>query len=152
MNIKSKALLAYVVIFLAGGASGYFLNEAVSPGVRSESFERGSGMNDDLPPPGEEEIPQKIKDFFIDRLDLRDDQIDPYFTVQSEHMQKVFDVLRENRRNERDTLRQMHSDFIDEIDEILTADQIEKLNSFAHPDSVQQRRTERQRHRQGRRR
>ncbi|NBC04848.1 MAG: hypothetical protein GVY20_14235, partial [Bacteroidetes bacterium] len=148
MDIKSKALLAYVVIFLVGGASGYFLNEAVNPEFPSERFERGPGMSNDFPPPGQEEIPERIKEFFIDRLDLRDDQIDPYFAIQSEHMQKVFDVLRENRRTERNTLRQMHSDFIDEIDEILTADQIKTLNSFAHPDSVQQRRMERQRHRQ----
>ncbi|NBC66165.1 MAG: hypothetical protein GVY07_11005 [Bacteroidetes bacterium] len=152
MNIKSKALLAYIVIFLAGGASGYFLNEAVSPDFPLERFERGPAMNNDFPPPGQEEIPQRIKEFFIDRLELREDQIGPYFAVQSEHMQKVFDVLRKNRRNERDTLRKLHSTFIDDIDEILTSKQIEELNSFAHPDSVQQRRMERQRHRQGRRR
>lgn len=134
MNIKSKALLAYVVIFLAGGASGYFFNEAVSPGVSSESFERGPGMNNNFPSSQQEEVPQKIKDFIIDRLDLRDEQIDPFFSAQSQHMQRVFDVLRENRRDERDTLRQMHSNFIDDIDEILTTDQIEKLNNFAHPD------------------
>lgn len=149
MNIKSKALLAYVVIFLVGGASGYFLNEAVSPEFPSDRFERRSGMNNEFPPPGEEEIPQKVKDFFIDRLELRDNQIAPYFEVQSQHMQKVFGVLRENRKSEMDTLRQMHSKFIDEVDEILTSEQIEKLNSFAHPDSVHQRRTKRHRQRRG---
>lgn len=143
MNIKSKALLAYVVIFLAGGASGYFLNEAIHPGFLSDRFERGRGMNDDFSPPEEGEIPPKIKEFIINRLDLRDDQIEPFFEVQSEHMEEVFSVIREHRNSEMDTLRQMYSGFIDDVDDILTDEQIEELNNFAHPDSVQKRRMER---------
>lgn len=150
MNIKSKALLAYVVIFLVGGASGYFMNEAMTPdSSSSDSFERGRGMNRDFPEPGEGEVPQKIKDFMIDRLDLREDQVDPFFEIQSEHMKEVFNVIGEHRSSEMDTLRHMYSDFIDNIDEILTAEQIEKLNSFAHPDSVRKWRM--QHRRQGRR-
>jgi hypothetical protein len=147
MNIKSKALLAYVVIFLAGGASGYFFNEAISHRFPADRFERGRGMNNDFTPSGEGEVPQKIKDFMINRLDLQDDQIDPFFEIQSEHMEDVFNVIRENRSSEMDTLRQMYSGFIDEVDEILTAEQIEELNSFAHPDSVQKWRMERRRQR-----
>lgn len=143
MNIKSKALLAYVVIFLAGGASGYFLNEAMSPEFSRDRFERGRGMNNDFSGPDEGDIPDKIKNFIIERLDLREDQVEPFFEVQSEHMKRVFRVIGENRSSEMDTLRQMHSGFIDDIDEILTDEQIEKLNSFAHPDSVHQRRMER---------
>ena len=78
-----------------------------------------------------------------DRLDLQDDQIDPFFEIQSEHMKEVFTVIRENRSSEMDTLRQMYTGFIDEVDEILTDQQIEELNSFAHPDSVQKWRMER---------
>lgn len=147
MNIKSKALLAYVVIFLAGGASGYFFNEALSPGFTSDRFERGHGMNNDFSPPENEEIPPKIKDFIINRLDLQDDQIDPFFEIQSEHMEDVFSLIAENRSNEMDTLRRMYSGFINDIDGILTEEQIKELNSFAHPDSVQTRRMERRRQR-----
>ena len=143
MNIKSKALLAYVVIFLAGGASGYFFNEAISPRFPADRFERGRGMKNDSPPSGEGEVPQEIKDFMINRLDLQDDQIDPFFEIQSEHMKEVFTVIRENRSSEMDTLRQMYTGFIDEVDEIPTDQQIEELNSFAHPDSVQKWRMER---------
>lgn len=147
MNIKSKALLAYVVIFLAGGASGYFFNEAISPRFPTDRFERGRGMNSDFPPPGEAEVPPRIKDFIINRLDLQENQIDPFFEVQSEHMKEVFNVIKENKNNEMDTLRQMYSGFIDEVEEILSNEQIEELNSFAHPDSVQKWRTERRRQR-----
>lgn len=145
MNIKSKALLAYLVIFLAGGASGYFLNEAISPAFPSDRFERGRGMNNDFPESNNGEVPQRIKDFIINRLDLQDDQVDPFFELQSEHMEQVFSVIRENRSTEMDTLRQMYSGFINEVDDLLTAEQIETLNSFAHPDSVHKRRMERRR-------
>lgn len=104
-------------------------------------------MGDDIPPPGEAEIPENIKNFIIDRLDLRDDQVDPFFEIQSEHMEEVFKVIRANRSSEMDTLRQMYSGFLDDIDGILTEEQIEKLNSFAHPDSVHKRRMERRRQR-----
>lgn len=147
MNIKSKALLAYIVIFLAGGASGYFLNEAINPAIPSERFERGRGMNNDLPPPGGGEVPQKIKDFIIDRLDLQENQVEPFFELQSEHMEEVFSLIRENRSSEMDTLRQMYAGFIENVDGILTAEQIQRLNSFAHPDSVHNRRMERRRQR-----
>lgn len=148
MNIKSKALLAYVVIFLVGGASGYLLNEAIHPGFSSDRFERGGGMKDDFTPPEEGEIPPKIKEFIINRLELQDEQVDPFFEVQSDHMQKVFGVIKENRSDEMDTLRQMHSGFINDIDEILTAEQVEELNRFAHPDSVQKRRMGRRGHKE----
>ena len=145
MNIKSKALLAYVVIFLAGGASGYFLNEGINPVFQSDRFERGPGKSDDVSASGKDEgeVPQKIKNFIIERLDLQDEQVDPFFEVQSEHMREVFRVIRQNRSSEMDTLRQMYSGFVDDVDEILTAEQIEELNSFAHPDSVHKRRMER---------
>lgn len=146
MNTKSKAILAYVVIFFVGGASGFFLHDALNPRLVSDRFERGPRMNSEIPPPGQTEIPQRIQEFFIDRLELRDDQIEPYFEIQAEHMQKVFSVLRENNRSERDTLRRMHSEFVEEIDEILTSEQVQRLNRFAHPDSVRHRRMER-RHR-----
>lgn len=147
MNIKSKALLAYVVIFLVGAASGYFFNEVISPGFPSDRFERGRSMNADFPPPNDAEVPPKIKDFIINRLDLQDDQIDPFFEIQSKHMKEVFSVIRKNQRSEMDTLRQMYSGFVDDVNEILTAEQIEELNSFAHPDSVQKWRMERRRQR-----
>lgn len=143
MNIKSKALLAYVVIFLTGGASGYFLNEALSPRFQSDRYERRHNMDGDFPSSTHGEVPKKIKNFIIDRLDLQNDQVDPFFAIQSEHMKEVFRVIKENRSSEMDTLRQMYSGFIDEVDEILTDEQIEELNSFAHPDSVQKWRMER---------
>ncbi|MDZ7720147.1 MAG: hypothetical protein U5K72_15135 [Balneolaceae bacterium] len=149
MNIKSKALLAYVVIFLVGGASGYLLNEAVSPELPTDRFERGRGMSNDFSDFGEGDVPQRIKNFMIDRLDLRDEQVDPFFEIQSEHMKEVFSVIGEHRSSEMDTLRQMYAGFIDDVDEVLTAEQIKKLNSFAHPDSVRKWRM--QHRRQGRR-
>lgn len=143
MNIKSKAVLAYVVIFLVGGASGYFLNEAISPRFPVEGMERGQGMNRELPPPGDGKIPQRMRNFIIERLDLQEDQIEPFFEVQSEHLQELFSSMREHKEDEAEMLRELYSEFIDDADEILTEQQLRELNSFAHPDSIHQRRMQR---------
>lgn len=143
MNIKSKAVLAYVVIFLVGGASGYFLNEAISPRFPVEGMERGPAMNRELPPPGEGEIPQRMKNFIIEKLDLQENQIEPFFEVQSEHFQALFSKMREQKEDEAKMMREMYSEFVDDVDEILTDQQIRELNRFAHPDSIHQRRMQR---------
>lgn len=140
MNIKSKAVLAYVVIFLLGGASGYFLNEAISPRLPGENMKRGPGMNREFPAFGEGEVPQRMKNYITKRLELRDDQVDPFFEIQSEHLQDLFSKMREHKEDELEMLREMYSDFIDDVDEILTEQQLRELNSIAHPDSVHQRR------------
>lgn len=143
MNIKSKALLAYIVVFLLGGASGFVLNKAIAPAFSGEEIERGRGMNRELPFGGEGEIPQRMRNFIIDRLELRDDQVEPFFKVQSEHLQTLFNRMREHKEDELEMLRQMHSDFVENVDEILTEQQLRELNSFAHPDSIHQHRMQR---------
>lgn len=148
MNIKSKALLAYIIVFLLGGASGFFLNKAITPAFPGEGMERGRGMNREFPFDGEGEIPQRMRNFIIDRLELRDEQIEPFFEVQSEHLQNLFNRMSEHKENELEILRQMYSDFVEDVDEILTEQQLRELSSFAHPDSVHQRRLQR---RQGQR-
>lgn len=143
MNIKSKALLAYVVIFLVGGASGFFLNEAITPRIPVEDFERGSGINRELPPPAEGEIPQRMRNFIIERLNLQENQIEPFFEIQSEHLQALFGRMKEHKEDEAEIMREMYSEFVDDVDKILTDQQLRELNSFAHPDSIQQRRMQR---------
>lgn len=143
MNIKSKALLAYMVIFLVGGASGFFLNEAITPRIPVEGMERGPGINRELPPPGEGEIPQRMRNFIIERLNLEEDQIEPFFEIQSEHLQALFGRMKEHKEDEAEIMREMYSEFVDDVDEILTDQQIRELNNFAHPDSIQQRRMQR---------
>ncbi|WP_234567369.1 hypothetical protein [Rhodohalobacter sp. 614A] len=143
MNIKSKALLAYVVIFLVGGASGFFLNEAITPRLPAESFERGPGTNRDFPSQMEGEMPQRMRNFLIERLDLQDDQIEPFFEIQSEHFQALFSRMTEHKEEEAQILREMYSEFVDDVDEVLTEEQLQELSKFAHPDSIHHRRMQR---------
>lgn len=147
MNIKSKAFLAYMAVFLLGGASGFFLNEAIHPGFFDKKFEHGPGMNNEMPFQKDGDVPERIKQFMINRLDLQENQIDPFFEIQSEHLEEIMGLIREHRNEELDMLRENYADFIDDIDEVLTEEQIEELNSFAHPDSVHKRRMERHRQR-----
>jgi len=147
MDIKSKALLAYVAIFLLGGASGFFLNEAIQPEIFGERFERGREQNNGMPFQRDGEISERAKQFIINRLDLEENQIDTFFKIQSEHLREIIDVMSERKSEEMELLRKNYEEFIDDADEVLSDEQIRKLNSFAHPDSVHQRRMERHRQR-----
>lgn len=140
MNLKSKALLAYVVIFLLGGASGFFLNEAIAPRFPGEGTERGPGVNREFSFQDEGKIPQRMRNFIIERLDLQEDQVEPFFEVQSEHLQALFSRMKEHKEDEAEMLRELYSEFVDDVDEILTEQQLRELNSFAHPDSIHQHR------------
>lgn len=145
MNIKSKAVLAYVIIFLVGGASGFFLNVAISPPPSLGEMERGVGMNREFPPGRKGEIPPRMRNFMIERLDLRNEQVEPFFEVQSEHLQNLYERMGQHNEQRIEMLRQMYSDFVDDVDEILTEEQMRELNSFAHPDSIHQKRMHRRR-------
>ena len=143
MNIKSKAFLAYVIIFLLGGATGFFLNGAVGPRFHGEDFDRRPELTDAPPLSNDGEIPPRMRDFIIDKLDLQENQIEPFFEVQAKHFQTFLDSVREYQNEERAVFRELYADFIDDADEILSEQQIQELNRFAHPDSVHQRRMQR---------
>lgn len=152
MNIKNKALLAYVVIFLVGGASGFFLNEAINPGFSHvEGFDERP-VDEDFPPPKEEEaetstrrerMKNEMNNFLAKKLDLDEDQKEPFFDLLDEHFKRLHQKISENKEEELEVIRGLYSDFLDRADEILSEHQIRELNKIAHPDSVHQRRKRR---------
>lgn len=154
MNIKSKAFLAYLVIFLLGGATGFFLNDVVRPPAPDDVFHQKPGMNNEFAGPGQggfgagpgaERMQQKMSNFFVRELDLKESQREPFFNQLKKHLGNLHEMMREQRSEESDLIRNLYGQFIDDVEEILTEEQLQELNRIAHPDSVQTRRMQRRR-------
>lgn len=157
MNVKIKAVLAYVVIFLVGGASGYFLNEAISPQYAPfGQFDNRPGLNNnefqrpgDGPGFGRERMQNRMASFLARRLDLSENQREPFFKILDDHLNNLQSRITEQRDEEVEMVRNLYSGFLDKAEEILTQQQIQELNQIAHPDSVHQRRMQRRHERRG---
>lgn len=152
MNIKSKAFLAYLVIFLLGGATGFFLNEAVRPAQPDNFFQQSPGMNNEFVGPGErgfgrrqsaERMQQRMGTFLARELDLEESQREPFFNQLETHLGNLHEAIREHKSDEADLLRDLYAQFVDDMEEILTEEQLKDLNRIAHPDSIHNRRMQR---------
>ncbi len=154
MNTKTKVLLAFIFIFLAGFASGYVFNRAFSVNEttvteerdeRSERWERNGDRD-------REERRQRARAWFTDYLDLTEGQKDDFFERMSEYRSDIHELIKEQRSIEHDLIIEHYAEFRDEISSILDNQQLEKLDSRFHPDSVQHdtRRPQREQQRRGR--
>lgn len=153
MNIKSKAFLAYLVIFLLGGATGFFLNDAIRTPASDEFFRHRPGMNNEFGGPGQrgfgrgpgaERMQQRMGNFFARELNLEENQKEPFFNQLKKHLGNLHETMREHRSEEADLIRDLYAQFINDMEEILTEEQLRELNRIAHPDSVHNRRMQRQ--------
>lgn len=161
MNNKSKAFLAYLVIFLVGAASGFFLNYAIRPPAQDDFLGQSPGINGEYIGPGGERgfgrgrgmgrMQERMGDYFARELDLDESQREPFFNELNEHLTSLYEGIRKYRSEEVDLVRNQYAQFVDNVDEILTEEQLEELNRIAHPDSVQNRRVQRRRQGQFRR-
>lgn len=150
MNVKIKAMLAYVVIFLLGGASGFILHEAINPDITPYNrFENRPGFNGEFQRPrggpgfGGPGMQRRMAMYLSRELDLSKDQREPFFNLLEEHLQSLHVAIREQKSEEATVVRNLYSNFLNKADEILTEEQIKELNRVAHPDSVHQRRMQR---------
>ncbi len=147
MNTKSKAILAYVVIFLVGGASGYFLNDALQPQFPDLRLEQGPGWNNQQDPPDRrprqnqrrQRRHQRMESFLARELELDENQVEPFFNRLEEHQNQLHETVREYRDQEIDTVRELYSEFRSDVGGILTEQQLQELDRIAHPDSVSRR-------------
>lgn len=153
MNTKNKAILAYVVIFLVGGASGFFLNEALWPRFPDVRYETGPGG-----PPGpgwngpqdtqghgrgqnrmKDRMQRRMQSHLSRQLNLTEDQVEPFFEKFEEHRSNLRDVIGEYREEEIERVRQLYGDFRKDVEQILTEEQLKELDRIANPDSVSRR-------------
>lgn len=147
MNTKTKAILAYVIIFLVGAGTGFLLNNAIRPEVpiRGEIetpgwFERGPDrMQRGLRQGPAREMRGGIRRQLVQELELTDEQVEPFFREMIRFRKQMGDELRGIRGREREIAREEYSKFRSEIAEMLNEEQLQKMDQMIHPDSLRMR-------------
>jgi hypothetical protein len=143
MNTKTKAIIAYLIVLLAGFAAGYvvhYLQEPPSYNQWNQNGEQGrwdherGGMGREM---GGGMYPNER---LARTLSLDADQRDPFFNKIRQFHRGVRDEIRSRRENEKEIILERYNEFREEVSEILSEEQLMKLDQVAHPDSVESRR------------
>lgn len=135
MNTKSKAVLAFLFIFIAGFASGFLLNQSISSSDRSRTDRTDQINRGDRGERDERQI-SRARERLANMLDLTDDQQDPFFENFSQYRSNLRSEIREQRIRENEILKEHYEIFKNELSELLNAEQLIKLDQQLHPDSV----------------
>lgn len=141
MSSKSKVILAFVTLFIVGMASGYFLNEVISPKEkevieqrmdRGERTFRGEGQRGRFDGNRQQRVQSRISG----HLNLREDQEELFFDELESYRMNIREKIKEARDHEGEMIRELYYEFREELSEILTEDQLQRLDSTVHPDSA----------------
>jgi len=149
MTTKTKTILAFLTVFIMGFASGFLISNTNMFGEdRDQSLitERGEGERWQQFRRGERsEQPERAQQRTLNRmaeyLELQEGQRDELFEKMREYRMQLREEMREFRASERETIKMHYESFRDEAAEILNSEQIMRLDSFLHPDSVRHSRT-----------
>ena len=144
MTTKQKALIAYVTIFLVGLFTGVLISNTFTLQTESTTTElyepelRGerSGWQRQR---GERPERGDFGSYMARRLSLEADQQDAFLEKLRAYNVNVRETMQERREEEGQMILQKYLDFRDEITELLSEDQLLRLDGMVHPDSVRQR-------------
>lgn len=143
MNTKTKVLLTFIALFLAGFASGSLFSSVVSePG--SEQMELGSEQQeaeqdqwerDDRRERGQSRG-ERARSRLAGLLELTNEQQTPFFEYMSEYRSTLRSEISEMRSRENEIIQEHYQSFRKDLSNFLNTEQLEKLDSHLHPDSL----------------
>jgi Spy/CpxP family protein refolding chaperone len=87
-----------------------------------------------------EESQERSRNRLARSLDLTDDQREPFFRTMQHYTTDLHQVIRNRRELEHEMIVDHYRGFRDEISAILNEEQLERLDSYLHPDSVRAKR------------
>jgi hypothetical protein len=143
MNTKTKAIIAYLIVLLAGFAAGYTVHFLQSPatGNQWEQPEWQGQWEHDRGRMGQEMgVGRRANERLSRQLALEQEQKEPFFREIWEFHRGVRNEIHSRRENERELIRERYNVFREEVSEFLTEEQLVELDRIAHPDSVESRR------------
>jgi len=146
MNTKTKVILAFAFIFLAGVVSGTILNQAVTTESeilaelnddRESRWQQFRGRDSERP--DRQRRTQRQRGRLADQLELTDEQNERFFDLMRDYRSDLRDEIRIMRDREHEITRQHYQSFRDDLMDFLNVHQLDKLDRHLHPDSVRTR-------------
>jgi hypothetical protein len=108
MKPTLKIMLLFVITFLIGGMSGYFLSGPINRSLDDDRLVQMNNRNRDY-----QQNDERFREYMINELELRPEQIDTFFTVTRQsrrNMRQIMITSREESslkiRTEVDSLNQ----------------------------------------------
>jgi len=152
MNTKTKVILAFTVIFLLGFTTGFLFNHVVpvTESTQVEEKNEKNGQWQQYSDKDREERERRAQRWLTNQLDLTEEQQDEFFDKFGNYHSDIRGLVREQRGQEHELIKNLYFDFRTEISSILEDEQIKILDSHFHPDSVQFGRQRSQQQRRGR--
>jgi hypothetical protein len=143
MTSQTKTLFAFITIFVIGFLSGYLFNSTsfgTDKTYTEERSERVDGWQqnrgqDRQHEPDSERL-KHAQNRLTERLELTEQQQDPFFEKIREYHQDIRRTMRELRTEESEIIQEKYKAFREEVSVILHGEQLERMDSFLHPDSV----------------
>jgi hypothetical protein len=125
MKPTFKIILLFVITFMLGGMSGYFLsrpiNQLLDGDRRSEM--RGQNENRDEDRRRNDE---RFRQFMINELELEPTQVDTFFTVTRQSRRNMRDIMMETREESSRRIRAEVDTLNQQLSGILNPSQMEK--------------------------
>lgn len=143
MTTKTKTVLAFLIIFVVGFASGYLFSNSFSQrnvnqiAGQSEQ-QRWQHFRGGDRPEQSERYRERSFNRLADQLDLTDDQRKEFYQKMREYRLELRKEITEFRTSERETIKNLYESFRDDAENILNSEQMGRLDSYLHPDSVRQ--------------
>lgn len=132
MTTKSKVFIAFVLIFITGFISGVLLSgvfktDSMTSEVTRESQEwRGD----------RERSMRHFRQRIIDDINLTAQQEPPFFDALHDYKETIKKEVQQNREEEHKAFKRYYDDLYAELSEILSDEQLEKVDSKMNPDNV----------------
>jgi hypothetical protein len=146
MTTKTKTILAFLIIFVVGFASGYLFSNSHSQDHGNQMAEqseqqrwqhfRGGDRQEQS-----ERYQQRSFNRLADQLGLDDNQRSEFYQKMREYRLELREEITEFRTSERETIKSLYESFRDDAGDILNTEQLGRLDSYLHPDSVRQNRS-----------
>jgi len=154
MKTKTKALFAFVTVFLLGGLSGYLIHDSINSvnqdwtGNRYDRQERmheRSFHTEDERVAHRQQMRRRAENRLAERLNLSDSQQSEFFDKLYDYHTEIRDSVRSIKSIERQFVRNHYSRFRDDVSDVLNDEQIQRLDRQFHPDSIRQNQSQRNR-------
>jgi uncharacterized membrane protein len=141
MNTKIKVILAFLSIFLIGAVSGYMVHASfgVAEKQSTEAPERTHQRQFDSDEQRAEhyrQVRQRVQNRMSERLSLTQSQSELFFEHLEEYHTSMRDTVQALREEERAILQREYTHFRELVSDILTEEQLDRLDHYLHPDSV----------------
>ena len=154
MKTKTKAVLAFVTVFLLGGLSGYLIHDSINSVNkdwnnnrydRQERMHERSFNTEDERVEHRQQMRRRAENRLSERLDLSGSQQAEFFDKLYDYHTEIRDSMRSIKSVERKFVREHYYRFRDDVSGVLNEEQIQRLDRHFHPDSVHQNQSQRNR-------